>query len=123
MRNKLKNILFAIVIIIAIYFVTQKLIDIYYSRQSLYGINFNKYRKEWKIPLVEQSWKDSDERILFWKDTSHTHISKMIFINTNNINKEVDKIRVNKDSILLITSEYNRITKKIIKQESWYEVN
>lgn len=121
MRGKIKFVTVITFIIILI------LLNLYglaskgfFVQKSSFDKTFNENRNKMKIPIIEPKWKDIDNRDLYWQDTNFIHESKILIIESNFINREVDKFILSRDSILFHFAEYSRLNKNI--ENCYFEI-
>jgi hypothetical protein len=118
-KKVIKKIILISIGIFSVFHLVEISINTYYEKKSLYNERYNTIRLKLGIPIIENNMNDIDNRPLIWKDTTNVHRLKMVFIESQNINKEIDVFYYSKDSILHITSKYNRRSKELISKEIW----
>jgi hypothetical protein len=91
--------------------------DIYLKSYSIYDVQFNRYRNEMKIPVIELDWVDQDPRESIWSDTNFVHIGKHIIFEENNISLEIDRFKQKSNKVLFVYSRYDRNSLEFISQQ------
>ncbi|MEP0262313.1 hypothetical protein [Dokdonia sp.] len=114
MKNKIFIISLALVIAFVIFFTTPKL----YNKDK-FGINYNDFRIENNIPILDNSWLSRNDKALFEYYSVDTlkygHIKKYLNLNKSKVGSERDVFKLEGTTILSLfeRNDNNKVLYKI----------